>query len=144
MNTSIDIKVRILVFVVSLLWLLFVLRMVKRRKIWERYAIFWVYLGFGVLFVPLLVDVFDAVLYKVGVEQPPNFFFLTAILGILLILLQLTVEITTLVRRSRDTVQELAILEERVRRLEKVTGTAEPGARDKETVAAPAVDGVKG
>jgi hypothetical protein len=114
-----DIKVRILIFFLSLLWLLFILRMVKRRKIWERYAIFWVYIGFGVLAVPLLVDVFDALLYRIGVEHPPSFFFLVAILGILLILLQVSVEITTLVRRSRDLVQEVAILDERVKRLEK-------------------------
>jgi hypothetical protein len=114
-----DIRVRILIFCLSLLWLLFILRMVKRRRIWERYAIFWVYIGFGVLAVPLLVDVFDHLLYKVGVDQPPNFFFLVAVLGILMILLQVSVEITTLVRRSRDLVQEVAILDERVKRLEK-------------------------
>lgn len=119
---SMDIKVRIVVFALSLAWLLFILRMVKRRKIWERYAILWVYIGFGVLLVPLFVDVFDAVLGKLGVAHPPSFFFLVAILGILLLLLQLSVEITTLVRRSRDTVQELAILEERVKRLERELG----------------------
>ena len=118
-NASMDIKVRIIVILLSLLWLCFILRMVKRRKIWERYAIFWVYIGVAVPLVPLFVDVLDVALNKIGVTHPPSFFFLIAILGILLILLQLTVEITTLVRRSRDTVQELAILEERVRRLEQ-------------------------
>jgi len=113
-----DIKVRILLFVMSLAWLLLILRMVKRRRIWERYAIFWVYIGFAVLLVPLCVDFFDAALGWIGVEHPPSFILLTAILGILLILLQCTVEITTLVRRGRDAVQSLAILEERVRRLE--------------------------
>ena len=52
-NASMDIKVRIIVLVLSLLWLCFILRMVKRRKIWERYAIFWVYIGFA---VPLDVE----------------------------------------------------------------------------------------
>lgn len=123
---SMDLKVRVVVFLLSLAWLLFILRMVKRRKIWERYAIFWVYIGFAVLLVPLFVDVFDAILGKLGVVHPPSFFFLVAILGILLLLLQVTIEITTLVRRSRDTVQELAILEERVKRLEHELGKS-PG-----------------
>lgn len=127
-----DIKVRVIVFLVSLAWLCFVLRMVKRRRIWERYAIFWVYCGFAVLCMPIFVDIFDALLNRIGVEHPPSFFFLIAIFGILVILLQCTVEITTLVRRSRDTVQELAILEERVRRLEKETGKSP----DEESVAA--------
>ena len=106
----------------SFLWLLVILRSVKRRQLWERYAIFWVCLAFGILFVPLLVDIFDYVVYQVGVEDPPNFFFLVAILGILLILFQSSVEITTVARQSRDAVQELAILEERVQRLEKARG----------------------
>ena len=135
-----SLAVRVIVFAISLCWLLLVLRMVKRRRIWERYAIFWVYIGFGVLCVPLLVDVFDDLLFKVGVEHPPSFFFLLATLGILLILLQCTVEITTLVRRSRDTVQEIAILEERIRRLEKEAGKAAAkegaSAQDEETVTA--------
>ena len=121
-----DLSVRIAIFVVSFIWLLLVLRMVRTRRLWERYAIFWVYLGFGVVIFPLFVDVFDSVLYSLGVDQPPNFYFLIGILGVLLILLQSTVEITTLVRRSRDTVQDLAILEERVRRLEAEKQMAGP------------------
>jgi len=117
-----DIKVRIAVFIISFLWLLLILRSVKRRRLWERYAIFWVCLAFGILFVPLLVDIFDYVVYEVGVEHPPSFFFLVAILGILLILFQSSVEITTVARQSRDAVQDLAILEERVQRLEKAGG----------------------
>lgn len=121
-------SVRIAIFIISFIWLLFVLKMVKARRLWERYAIFWVYIGFGVVIFPLFVDVFDSVLYKLGVDQPPNFYFLIGILGVLLILLQSTVEITTLVRRSRDTVQDLAILEERVRRLEAEKQMAVPAA----------------
>jgi len=113
-----SLEVRIIVFLITLVWIACVLRMVRNRRIWERYAIFWVYLGFAVLLMPLAVDVTDRVLMGIGVDQPPNFYFLVGILGILLILLQSSVEITTLVRRSRDTVQELAILEERVHRLE--------------------------
>jgi len=130
MSSPLDIKVRIIVFVLSLFWFLLVLRMVKRRRIWERYALFWVYVGLGLLLVPWLVDIFDYALYHVGVEHPPSFFLLIAVLGILLILFQTSIEITTLVRQSRDAVQELAILEERVRQLEQAR---QPAARERVT-----------
>ena len=114
-----DWKVRFVILLLSLAWLIFVLRLVKRRKIWERYAIFWVYTGLALLCGPFLVDAFDWTADKLGVDHPPSFFFLVAILGILLLLLQFTVEITSLVRGSRDVIQALAILEDRVRRLEE-------------------------
>ncbi|HVR75213.1 MAG TPA: DUF2304 domain-containing protein [Planctomycetota bacterium] len=114
-----DFRVRIVIFLLSLAWLIFVLRLVKRRKIWERYAIFWVYTGLAILSGPLLIDAFDWIALKLGVDHPPSFFFLVAILGILLLLLQFTVEITSLMRGSRDVTQALAILEDRVRRLEE-------------------------
>jgi hypothetical protein len=117
-SAPMDMKVRLVVLCLSLLWLFIILRMVKNRRLWERYAIFWVYLGFLVLLLPIVVDFLDAALYGMGVDHPPSFYLLVGILGTLLILLQCSVEITTLVRRSRDSVQALAILEERVRRLE--------------------------
>jgi len=113
-----DMKVRIVVVLISLAWLICILRLVKNRRIWERYALFWVYIGFGVFLFPIVADLVDPITYALGVDEPQNFYFLVGILGILGILLQYTVEITTLVRRSRDTVQDMAILEERVRHLE--------------------------
>jgi hypothetical protein len=114
-----NLNVRIAVFVISFFLLLFILRMVKNRRIWERYAILWVALGFSVVAFAFVVDIFDVFLEKMGVEYQPAFYLLIAVSGIVLILLQCTVEITTLVRRSRDTVQELAILKEKVREMEK-------------------------
>ena len=117
-SSPLDLKVRLVILALSLIWLVIILRMVKNRRLWERYAIFWVYLGFLVLLVPIFVDFFDAALYGMGVDHPPSFYLLVGILGTLLILLQCSVEITTLVRRNRDAIQALAILEERVSRLE--------------------------
>jgi hypothetical protein len=119
------IEVRIILFLLGLLWLLMVLRLVKHRRIWERYAILWVALGFAVLATPLLVDVFDNLLGGLGIKHPPSFYFLVGFIIVLAIILQCTVEITALVRKSRDAVQELAILEERIERLEKAAAARE-------------------
>ena len=114
-----DPRVRIAVFLISFVLLVFILRMVKNRKIWERYAILWVALGFVVVAFSLFVNTFDILLDKLGVDYQPAFYLLIAVVSILLILLQCTVEITTLVRQNRDAVQELAILKERVLEMEK-------------------------
>ncbi len=124
-----DIKVRVIIFLISLSSLAAIIRLVKTRRIWERYAMVWVYAGLALAILPFIVDGLDWVLYKLGVEYPPGFLLLIGIFAILLLLLQFTVEITTLVRRSRNTVQELAILEERVRQLEAALGR--PGEEPK-------------
>lgn len=127
-----SLNVRIAVFLISFVLLVCILRMVKNRRIWERYAILWVALGFSVVAFSFLVDLFDKVLEKLGVEYQPTFYLLVTVVSILLIILQCTVEITTLVRQNRDAVQELAILKERVldmerRMLEERTGRHEGG-----------------
>ena len=119
-------QVRLIVFFISIIWLLLVLRMVKNRKIWERYAILWVGLGFTVCLMPIIVGETDRILTAIGVTHPPSFYFLIGLLGVLLIILQCTVEITTLVRQSRDAVQDLAILRERVRQLEAELARVNP------------------
>jgi hypothetical protein len=112
-------NVRIAVFLISVVLLFFILRMVKNRRIWERYAILWVALGFSVVAFSFVVDLFDKLLEKLGVKYQPAFYLLVAVSSILLILLQCTVEITTLVRQNRDAVQELAILREKVQDMER-------------------------
>jgi hypothetical protein len=114
-----DTNARIAVFIISFTLLLFILRLVKNRRIWERYAILWVALGFSVLAFAFLVDFVDRILLDLHIEHPPSFYLLVAIVCVLLIILQCTVEITTLVRQNRDAVQAIAILEERVHEMER-------------------------
>lgn len=113
-----DIKVKLVVFLISLAWLVLVLKMLKRRRIWERYAILWVYVGVIAATVPWIMDFLDPIIFAIGVDEPPNFMLLLGLFAVLLLLLQFTMEITTLVRRTRNIVQDMAILEERVRRIE--------------------------
>jgi hypothetical protein len=121
-----DVKTRIAIALVGLLWLYVVLKLVKRRRIWERHAILWVFLGVSVVFLPAVVNFFDRLLIDLRiVEDPPNFFFLLGFVGVLFILLQCTVEITTLMRQNREAIQDLAILDEKVRQLEARVRDAE-------------------
>lgn len=115
-----DVTTRIMIFFFSSVWLLLVLRLVKRRRIWERHAILWVFLGLALLLLPLVIDTLDNIIMATKiVEDPPNFFFLAGFVGVLFILLQCTVEITSLMRQNREAIQDLAILDEKVRRLEE-------------------------
>lgn len=119
-----DIKVKLVVFLISLAWLVLVVKMLKRRRIWERYAILWVYVGVIAATVPWIMDLLDPIIFAIGVDEPPNFMLLLGLFAVLLLLLQFTMEITTLVRRTRNIVQDMAIIEERVRHLEDARARA--------------------
>lgn len=113
-----DVRIRILIFGISLVWLVVVVRLVQKRSIWERHALLWVYMGLLLLVLPVAITPLDLLLTTLGVAHPPSFLFFMGFVAVFSILLQCTVEITRLVRQNRDAIQNLAILEERVRELE--------------------------
>ena len=127
-----DPRIRILIFCVALVWLVVVVRLVQKRSIWESHALLWVYMGGLLLVLPVVITPIDRLVEnQLGVAHPPSFLFFVGFLAVLSILLQCTVEITRLVRQNRDAIQNLAILEERVRELEQsVPDAGERGRRD--------------
>jgi len=74
-------RTRFFVIGLSLLALLFVINLVRTRKLKEEFAILWLITGVTLVLVPVFVDVVDAISYALGIEYPPAFLFLIALLG---------------------------------------------------------------
>lgn len=96
-----------------------ILWLIKHKKIEVKYSIIW--LAFSVTMIafalfPYLVLVLGDI---TGVVNPVNFIFLTQIIFILLILLSVTAVISGFSRKIKRLAQSNALLEKRVRELEK-------------------------
>ena len=92
--------------------------MLKTRKLTVKYALVWLLSGFVLVVfaaVPYVVYVLRDLL---SVEMPSNLVFAMVICFMLLILLSLSAAITSFDERIRRLTQTVAILEERIRRLE--------------------------
>ena len=109
--------------------LLVVLELVRRRALLERYALLW--LGCAVVLLVLAVwrDALQRVADALGIAYAPNALFFLAFAAILVVLLHFSVAVSRLADQSKILAQRLALVEERLRRLEGRDAAAE-GAED--------------
>jgi hypothetical protein len=104
-------RLTIIGLILSVSALLFVLELVRRRKLREDYSLLW--LGTAVVLIALtafrpLLDRFAALLGVV--TYPPAALFVVAILFVLCLLLHFSTVLTRLTRENREIAQQMAIL----------------------------------
>ena len=109
---------RILLIAVGVGILVFVVNLVRTRKLKEEYAILWLFTGVVLVLLPVVIDLLDAISFALGITSPPAFIGLVAAVCILFILFQFSTSISRFSERTKVLAQEVAILKERVRRLE--------------------------
>lgn len=113
--------------VASLALLLVVLDLVRRRRLFERYAILWLLSAIVLTGLSVWSGALDIVSRAVGIKYPPSTLFLAALGFVLLLLLHFSVAVSRLSDQSKVLAQRLALVEERLRELGGRT-TAEPEA----------------
>lgn len=112
-------RTRFFVIGLALLALLIVINLVRTRKLKEEYAILWLVTGVTLVLIPVFVDSVDAVSYALGIEYPPAFIFLIALLGITFILFQFSVAISRFSEQIKVLTQEVALLRHKVQEMER-------------------------
>jgi hypothetical protein len=114
-----DTRIQIVAIGATLVLLLVVLELVRRRRLLERYALVWlgstlVLLGLGI-WQGLLGTIADAI----GVIYPPNALFVSAFGFVLLLLLHFSTAVSRLTDQTKVLAQRLALTEQRQAELEK-------------------------
>src|SRR5206468_319752 len=114
-----DTHIRIVAILSTLVLLLVVLELVRRRRLLERYALVWlgstvVLLGLGI-WQGLLGKIADAI----GVVYAPNALFVIAFGFVLLLLLHFSTAVSRLTDQTKVLAQRLALTEQRQAELEK-------------------------
>ncbi len=95
--------------------LLYILEMVRRRKLREEYSILWLFGSAMILVLSLKKDWLDNLAYALGIVYPPSFLFLVGILFILLILIHFSIAISKLHQMNKKMAQEIALMKESAR-----------------------------
>ena len=91
-------------------FLLYILEMVRRRKLREEYSILWLAGSVVILILSLKQSWLDRLAQAVGIAYPPSFLFLVGILFILLILIHFSIAISKLHQMNKKMAQEMALL----------------------------------
>jgi hypothetical protein len=97
----------------------FLVVLLRTRRLREKYAIIWIIVGLGILVLGAFPGTVGALARAVGVETPSNLLFAIALIVLLLVCIQLSVEITSLEEESRALVEEVALLRFDVERVSR-------------------------
>ena len=106
-------RVTVLSIVVSSALLLYILEMVRRRKLREEYSILWLAGSVVILVLSLKQDWLIGIALAAGIAYPPSFLFLVGILFILLILIHFSIAISKLHMMNKKMAQEIALMKNR-------------------------------
>ncbi|MAU09386.1 MAG: hypothetical protein CL607_06170 [Anaerolineaceae bacterium] len=101
----------------SIVALLVVLELVRRRKLREEYSLLWLFTAAVMLIVSIWRDLLHGLSKLVGIAYPPNLLFLLAILLMLFILLYYSIIITRLTHENKTIAQDVALLRYEIEQL---------------------------
>lgn len=112
-------RTQILVITMGVAMLLFVLNMVRRKQLREQYALLWLLSAVVIIVSALFVDQVDHLARLVGIYYPPAFFFLIAIVLVLVLQFHFSAVISNLREQNKNLTQDLGILASELRELRK-------------------------
>jgi len=103
-------RVTVLSICASTALLLYILEMVRRRRLREEYSILWLAGSVVILVLSIKQDWLISIAHVAGIAYPPSFLFLVGILFVMLILIHFSIAISKLHQMNKKIVQELALL----------------------------------
>lgn len=101
--------------------------LLRTRRLREKYAAIWLVLAVAVCVLAVFPDLAVWLAGKVGVVSPVNLLFSGAIVVLLAVCIQLSSEVSALEEETRTVAEELALLAERVGRLDQPDPLTAPG-----------------
>lgn len=106
----IDPRTRLYMLLLGLVVLFFVINLVRTRKLQERYALLWLLAGAGLTIAPLVIHWLDQLAYALGFDYPPALLLMVAVIGLLLIIFQVTLNLSQQADHVKVLTQELGLL----------------------------------
>lgn len=96
------------------LTLIVVIEMVRRGRLKERHALWWLIAGTMALIIGIFPSLLDGIADLVGIEVPINLVFFVSIAVLFLVCIQNSSELTSLEEKSRILAEEVALLRNQI------------------------------
>jgi len=103
----------------SIGFIIFIIELVRRKKIREEYSIIWIIFGLVFLFFSLFRGALNVLALNLGIAYVPMALLLILIVGIFLILVQYSTVITKLTEQNKNLIQENSLLYYEVEKLKR-------------------------
>lgn len=105
-------KIQIIAITVSLLFLLYIVRLIIKGKLREEYSIVWIVCTLVLIVFSFWRDGLEILADIVGVSDAPNLVFTGAIFAIFIYLLHLSIVVSKLHAQNKQLAQEMALFKE--------------------------------
>lgn len=128
---GVDTRAQIIALIVTFAIFLFVLELVRRRRLVERYAIVWMSAAFALLVLSIWTDGLNEIAELMGIQEPANAIFILAFGVGFLLLLNFSVASSRLSEETKILAQEVARLEQELREAQRTSGDV-PGGSSQE------------
>ena len=110
-----ELRLQLVAVAASLLLLVVVFELVRRKRLLERYALLWLLSAFVLLLLSAWGDLLEHVSSVIGIHYAPSALFVIAFGFVLLLLLHFSLVVSRLADQSKVLAQRLALLEQRNR-----------------------------
>jgi hypothetical protein len=105
-------KIQIIAIAISLLFLLYIVRLIIKGKLREEYSIVWILCTVVLIVFSFWRTGLDVVSNLLGIYSPPNLVFTAAIFAVFIYLLHLSVVISKLQSQNKKLAQNIAMMKE--------------------------------
>lgn len=106
-----SLQLRIFLISVSLLFLIFVLRIVRTKVLLLRNSLLWLLMAAFMLVLAVFPGIAITISQIIGIETPSNFVFFVAVIMLLALLFRQTVSLSKMTVQIEKLTQKLALLE---------------------------------
>jgi hypothetical protein len=130
---GLDTRVQIVAIVVTVLLFGLILELVRRRRLVERYALLWMVAAVALLVLAIWRDLLEIGSDALGIAVPANALFLVAFAVVFVLLLHFSVATSRLGDETKILAQEVARLDEELRRLRAGSANGASGDGDQPT-----------
>lgn len=112
-------RVQVFSIIGSLLLFVFILKLVKRKKLKEEYSLLW--LAFGMVFILLSIfkPLLEVVSNVIGIVYAPAALLLILVISVFFILIQFSIVISKLAEGNKNLTQEVGILKTELKKLQQ-------------------------
>jgi hypothetical protein len=131
-------RAQIIAAIGTVLMLIFVIELVRRRRLVERYALLWMLAALVMVVLAVWNDALQLVADALGIISPPNALFLLGLAGVLAMLLNFSVAVSRLSEESKILAQIVARLDGEVRSLRGAAANGNGASHADRTEALPA------
>jgi hypothetical protein len=100
----------------------FMVELLRRRRLREKYAALWIVVAAVVAVLALFPGLIERASRAVGVTVPVNLVFFVGLLLLLVVCVQLSAEVGTLEQKTQTLAEEAALLRHRIEHLERAAG----------------------